>query len=40
MKYLDNMNEEDTVKLELDTGRPIIYELNNDLKPIKHYYLK
>lgn len=40
MKYLDNMNEEDTIKLELDTGRPIIYELNSDLKPIKHYYLK
>lgn len=40
MKYLDNMNEEDTMKLELDTGKPIIYELNNDLKPIKHYYLK
>ena len=38
--YLYNMNEEDTVKLELDTGRSIIYELNNDLKPIKHYYLK
>lgn len=40
MKYLDNMNEEDTINLELDTGKPIIYELNNDLKPIKHYYLK
>ena len=40
MKYLDNMNEEDTINLELDTCKPIIYELNNDLKPIKHYYLK
>ena len=40
MKYLDNMNEEDIINLELDTGKPIIYELNNDLKPIKHYYLK
>lgn len=40
IKYLDNMNEEETLKLEIDTGKPIIYELDNDLTPIDHYYLK
>lgn len=40
MKYLDNLTDEEVVKLELETGNPICYELDNDLKPIKHYYLK
>lgn len=40
IKYLDNMSEEETLKLEIDTGKPIIYELDNDLTPIDHYYLK
>lgn len=40
IKYLDNINDEEVVNLELDTGRPIIYELDNNLKPIRHYYLK
>ena len=40
IKYLDNMSDEEVVNLELDTGRPIIYELDNNLKPIRHYYLK
>ncbi len=40
IKYLDNISDEEVVNLELDTGRPIIYELDNNLKPIRHYYLK
>ena len=40
IKYLDNISDEDIVKLELQTGNPICYELDNNLKPIKHYYLK
>ena len=40
MKYLDNMSDEDVVNLEIETGNPICYELDDDLKPIKHYYLK
>ena len=40
IKYLDNMSDEDILKLEIDTGNPICYELDNNLKPIKHYYLK
>ena len=40
MKYLDNLNEEEVLALEIDTGRPICYELDEDLKPIKHYYVE
>ena len=40
MKYLDNMSDEDVVNLEIETGNPICYELDDDFKPIKHYYLK
>ena len=40
MKYLDNMSDEDVVNLEIETGNPICYELDDNFKPIKHYYLK
>ena len=40
IKYLDNMSDEDVIKLELQTGNPICYELDDNLKPIRHYYLK
>ena len=40
IKYLDNMTDEDIIKLELETGNPIYYELDDNLKPIRHYYLK
>jgi len=40
IKYLDNMSDEEIIKLELETGNPICYELDDNLKPIKHYYLK
>ena len=40
IKYLDNISDKEIVKIEIETGRPICYELNDDLKPIKHYYLK
>ena len=39
VKYLDNMSEDEIVKLDIPTGIPLIYELEDDLKPIKHYYL-
>ena len=38
--YLDNMTDEEIIKLELQTGNPICYELDDNLKPIRHYYLK
>ena len=39
VKYLDNLSEDEIVKLNIPTGIPLIYELDDDLKPIKHYYL-
>lgn len=40
MKYLDQMTDEEVIDLEIQTGNPICYELDDDLKPIRHYYLK
>lgn len=39
VKYLDNVSEDDILKLNIPTGIPLVYELDDDLKPIKHYYL-
>lgn len=40
MKYLDHMSDDEVMNLEIETGNPICYELNDDLTPIRHYYLK
>jgi len=37
--YLDNISESDIVNLNIPTGMPLVYELSDDLKPSKHYYL-
>lgn len=39
VKYLDNMTEEAVIALNIPTGIPLVYELDEDLKPIRHYYL-
>jgi len=39
VKYLDNIPDEKIVNLNIPTGIPLVYELNNNLKPIKNYYL-
>jgi 2,3-bisphosphoglycerate-dependent phosphoglycerate mutase len=39
IKYLDNISEEDIVNLNIPNGIPLVYELDANLKPIKHYYL-
>jgi len=39
VKYLDNLSEEEILKLNIPTGVPLVYELDVDLKPIKSYYL-
>jgi 2,3-bisphosphoglycerate-dependent phosphoglycerate mutase len=39
VKYLDNISDAEIVKLNIPTGMPLVYELDDDLKPIKHYYL-
>ncbi len=39
VKYLDNMSEEEILKLNIPTGLPLVYELDTNLKPLNHYYL-
>ena len=39
VKYLDNINDQDIVGLNIPTGIPLVYELTDDLKPLRHYYL-
>jgi 2,3-bisphosphoglycerate-dependent phosphoglycerate mutase len=39
VKYLDNVPEDEIVELNIPTGMPLVYELDDDLKPIRHYYL-
>ncbi len=39
VKYLDNISDEEIVGLNIPTGIPLVYELDDNLKPIKHYYL-
>jgi 2,3-bisphosphoglycerate-dependent phosphoglycerate mutase len=39
VKHLDNISDEDIPSLEIPTGKPLVYELNENLKPEKHYYL-
>ena len=39
VKYLDNVSDEEIVGLNIPTGVPLVYELDDYLKPIRHYYL-
>jgi 2,3-bisphosphoglycerate-dependent phosphoglycerate mutase len=39
IKYLDNIGDDEIVNLNIPTARPLVYELDDNLKPIKHYYL-
>ena len=39
VKYLDNISDQDTLALNIPTGVPLVYELDDNLKPIRHYYL-
>jgi 2,3-bisphosphoglycerate-dependent phosphoglycerate mutase len=39
VKHLDNVSEEEIISLNIPTGIPLVYELDENLKPIKHYYL-
>jgi 2,3-bisphosphoglycerate-dependent phosphoglycerate mutase len=39
VKYLDNISDEEIVHLNIPTGMPLVYELDDNLKPLKHYYL-
>ena len=39
VKYLDNMTEDAIINLNIPTGTPLVYELNDDLEAVNHYYL-
>ena len=39
VKYLDNISDDDIIALNIPTGVPLVYELDDDLKVIQHYYL-
>ncbi len=39
VKYLDDISEAEITELNIPTGLPLVYELDEELKPIKHYYL-
>lgn len=39
IKYLDNVSEDDIVKLNIPTGQPMVYELDDNLQPVKNYFL-
>ena len=39
VKYLDDISDADIVELNIPTGIPLVYELDNRLKPVRHYYL-
>jgi 2,3-bisphosphoglycerate-dependent phosphoglycerate mutase len=39
VKYLDNISDDEIVGLNIPNGIPLVYELDADLKPLRHYYL-
>jgi 2,3-bisphosphoglycerate-dependent phosphoglycerate mutase len=39
VKYLDDISEEDILSLNIPNGMPLVYELSEQLKPLRHFYL-
>jgi len=39
VKYLDNVSDTDIAAINIPTGIPLVYELDEELQPIRHYYL-
>jgi len=39
VKYLDGISDDDIVSLNIPTARPLVYELDEQLKPLRRYYL-
>ena len=39
VKYLDNISDADIMELNIPTGVPLVYELDENLRPVRHYYL-
>jgi len=40
IKHLDRISDDDIVGLEIPTGVPLVYELDDELRPLRHFYLK
>ena len=40
VKHLESISDEDILELNIPTGVPLVYELNDDLLPIRHFYLR
>jgi len=39
VKHIDSISDDDIMKVNIPTGIPLVYELDEDLKPVRHYYL-
>jgi 2,3-bisphosphoglycerate-dependent phosphoglycerate mutase len=39
VKHLDHISDEEILELNIPTGVPLVYELDTEMKPIRHYYL-
>ncbi len=39
VKYLDHISSDGIADVNIPTGTPLVYELDKELKPIRHYYL-
>jgi 2,3-bisphosphoglycerate-dependent phosphoglycerate mutase len=39
VKYLDDISDQEIVELNIPTGLPLVYQLDDNLKPIRHFYL-
>ncbi len=39
VKHIDNISDDDITSLNIPTGIPLVYELDDDLKPVEHFYL-
>jgi len=39
IKYLDGVSDDAIVEINVPTGQPLVYELDDELKPLRHYYL-
>ena len=40
IKHLDGISDDDIVELEIPTGVPLVYELDDELRPLRHFYLR
>jgi 2,3-bisphosphoglycerate-dependent phosphoglycerate mutase len=39
VKYLDDISDVEIVNMNIPTGIPLVYELDENIRPIRHYYL-